>query len=91
MSSGEFDLRTRLLGGGADFVSPEATCSRAKCAATAETRIEWRNPRIHAEDRIKIWLACAEHLDFLLGFLKSRNFPVRLHSVDDDVDEEPIV
>ncbi|WP_399521785.1 hypothetical protein [uncultured Gulosibacter sp.] len=87
MSSGEFDLRTRI---GMEAFAPEATCSRAKCEAAATRRIEWRNPRIHSEDRIKIWLTCDEHLEFLLGFLKSRGFPVRLHAVDDPVNEEPI-
>lgn len=89
MSIGEFDLRARLRGQAAPY-SPALRCSRANCEARAARRIEWRNPRIHADDRIKIWLACDEHFDFLLGFLVSRDFPVRVHDAADDVDVEPI-
>ena len=46
--------------------------------------------RIHDADRVKIWLACGEHLEFLLGFLESRRFPVCLARIDDPVNEEPI-
>ncbi|MFC4244682.1 hypothetical protein ACFOYW_15010 [Gryllotalpicola reticulitermitis] len=52
------------------------TCSRAGCRATAVWRIDWRNPKIHTAERGKTWLACAEHRDFLYGFLDSRGFPV---------------
>ena len=48
------------------------TCSRAGCRETASWRIEWRNPRIHSEDRVKVWLACEEHVDFLREFLAAR-------------------
>lgn len=53
------------------------TCSRAECQATAEWAIEWRNPKIHSTDRIKTWLACTEHAEYLRSFLRARNFPVR--------------
>lgn len=89
MSSGEFDLRGRLAG----YLPQESsvpTCSRASCDLTAVSRIEWRNPRIHGEERIKIWLACTEHQEFLLAFLNSRDFPVRVHDIHDPVDEAPI-
>lgn len=52
------------------------TCSRAGCRDTAVWRIEWRNPRIHAADRVKVWLACAEHIDYLRDFLGARDFPL---------------
>ena len=51
-------------------------CSRAQCRAAATWRIDWRNPRIHAEDRRKTWLACDEHVDFLRDFLDARDFPL---------------
>lgn len=51
-------------------------CSRAGCRAGAVWTVAWRNPRIHAADRVKTWLACAEHRDFLEGYLTSRGFPV---------------
>ena len=89
MSSGEFDLRSRLRAGQGAF-APETSCSRAKCQRAATHRIEWRNPRIHEPDRIKIWLACGEHLEFLLGFLESRDFPLRVVPVNAPVDEAPI-
>jgi hypothetical protein len=53
-----------------------ATCSRAGCRQDATWRIDWRNPRIHSEDRRKTWLACDEHVEFLRGFLASRDFPL---------------
>ena len=89
MSSGEFDLRMRL-GAGFGAFAPEVSCSRAKCTNPATMRLEWRNPHIHDADRIKIWLACDEHVDFLLGFLEARDFPLRVVPVDAPVNEEPI-
>ena len=59
------------------FQEPEQfTCSRAGCLATAGWRIEWRNPKIHTEDRVKVWLACDEHRGYLSDFLAARDFPV---------------
>ena len=51
-------------------------CSRAGCRLIATIRLEWRNPRIHDADRTKVWLACAEHRDYLTRFLRDRDFPV---------------
>lgn len=60
------------------FTDPEQfTCSRAGCTAVAGWRIEWRNPKIHSEDRVKVWLACDEHREYLSEFLAARDFPVR--------------
>jgi hypothetical protein len=65
------------------FGEPEAlTCSRANCRETAVWRIEWRNPKIHSEDRVKVWLACDEHVDFLREFLAAREFPLRVVPVE---------
>lgn len=55
-------------------------CSRAECRAVATSEIVWRNPRIHAEGREKIWLACDEHRDFLYEYLRSRDFPVTVRA-----------
>jgi hypothetical protein len=57
-------------------------CSRAGCRSVATQRIEWRNPRIHAGDRRKIWLACDEHVGTLSEFLLARAFPVEVHPVE---------
>ncbi|MBC6494893.1 MULTISPECIES: hypothetical protein [Microbacterium] len=51
-------------------------CSRAGCRSAATTQVVWRNPRIHAADREKIWLACDEHVSFLHDYLAARDFPV---------------
>ncbi|MBC7724487.1 MAG: hypothetical protein H7146_07035 [Burkholderiaceae bacterium] len=52
------------------------TCSRAQCGGAAAWNINWRNPRIHGIDRVKVWLACDEHRDFLRDYLDTRGFPV---------------
>lgn len=57
------------------------TCSRAGCRQGARWRVQWRNPRIHAADRVKVWLACDEHVDFLRDFLSARDFPVTVSDV----------
>jgi hypothetical protein len=44
----------------------------------AAWRIEWRNPRIHAEDRRKTWVACDEHVGYLRDFLAARDFPLEV-------------
>jgi hypothetical protein len=51
-------------------------CSRAGCRAEATHSINWRNPRIHTADRVKVWVACDEHVDFLREFLLARDFPL---------------
>lgn len=61
-------------------VEPEKICSRARCHEVATHRILWRNPRIHAEGRRKVWLACDEHVGFLGDYLRSRDFPVTVEA-----------
>jgi hypothetical protein len=67
--------------------SVEAKCSRAGCREPASWNVNWRNPRIHTEDRIKIWLACDEHRDYLRDYLASRDFPVTVTSFSDGLAE----
>ena len=67
---------------GAGQAPERLTCSRAGCLERAIWRIEWRNPKIHAEDRVKIWLACDEHVESLREFLAARQFPVRVVAAD---------
>lgn len=50
------------------------TCSARSCRRAAEFDLQWRNPRIHGEDRRKHWLACPEHRDSLAAFLSARGF-----------------
>lgn len=47
-------------------------CSRRGCRQDAAWRLEWNNPRIHAPERRKTWLACADHRDWLQEYLTSR-------------------
>jgi hypothetical protein len=51
-------------------------CARANCTSDASWQVNWRNPRIHSLDRIKVWVACDEHVEFLRDYLASRSFPV---------------
>jgi hypothetical protein len=51
-------------------------CSRAGCASPATATVNWRNPRIHTPDRVKVWLACDEHTAYLRDYLEARDFPV---------------
>ena len=69
-----------MIGFDDDLDTPR--CSRAGCREDAQWRIDWRNPRIHAADRIKTWLACPEHVDYLREFLASRDFPVAAIALD---------
>lgn len=73
---------------GAD-ASPGARCSRAGCTNSAVARVNWRNPRIHPETRVKVWFACAEHSDFLHDYLQSRSFPVIVTGIDEAVSVVP--
>jgi hypothetical protein len=49
-------------------------CSRRGCRAAATIDLRWRNPRIHDESRVKHWLSCDEHADYLAEFLSLRGF-----------------
>ena len=60
----------------------EQSCSRAGCSAPASKRIDWRNPRIHTGDRVKTWLACDEHVDYLRDFLAAREFPLTVSDLE---------
>jgi len=58
--------------------SEQPICSRAGCRAPATHSVVWRNPRIHAPDRRKVWLACDEHAPYLRDYLAARSFPVEV-------------
>lgn len=61
-------------------------CSRAGCQQRAQVALNWRNPKIHREDRVKTWLACEEHRDYLTEFLRARSFPVWTEPVKEEDD-----
>lgn len=54
----------------------DAQCSAAGCRNPAAWRVNWRNPRIHPADRVKVWLACETHRADLADYLGTRGFPV---------------
>ena len=64
-------------------------CSAAGCTEAALYRVNWRNPRIHTPDRVKVWLACAEHRDTLRDYLATRGFPVAVTDADVELDRVP--
>lgn len=66
-----------------------ATCSRAGCGDAAAWNVQWRNPRIHGPERVKVWLACDAHQDFLRDYLASRGFPVAVTPLDERLDRLP--
>lgn len=66
------------LGAPLDTVS----CSRAGCRETASWRIDWRNPRLHTAERVKTWLGCNDHVDFLREFLAARDFPLEVRPLE---------
>lgn len=51
---------------------PGLTCSARGCRAEARWGLRWNNPRLHAPERRKVWLACEEHRSTLGDFLSSR-------------------
>ncbi|MGN6503465.1 MAG: hypothetical protein ACTHKX_11270 [Pseudolysinimonas sp.] len=64
-------------------------CSSAGCSAAAAWRVNWRNPRIHTSDRVKVWLACDEHRASLNDYLATRGFPVLVSPLEQPVDLVP--
>ncbi|HEX4056983.1 MAG TPA: hypothetical protein VHX87_01545 [Galbitalea sp.] len=65
------------------------TCSRAECPEPATFTVNWRNPKIHSSDRVKVWHACAAHVDYLHEYLATRGFPVVVAPLGTPVDVIP--
>ena len=64
-----------LLGSLSQDAHPEyAKCSRKGCQQAAEFQLLWNNPKVHAPERRKIWLACSEHVGWLENYLREREF-----------------
>jgi hypothetical protein len=55
-------------------VSAAIVCSARGCRRDARWQLRWRNPRLHTEDRRKVWTACDEHRESLGDFLSARGF-----------------
>ncbi len=67
----------------------EPICSRAECRGAATWNINWRNPRIHGPERVKVWLACDDHRDFLRDYLAARDFPVAVTPLGESLARVP--
>jgi hypothetical protein len=49
-------------------------CSARGCRAPASYALVWNNPKVHAPEREKTWVACEEHRQSLAAFLDLRGF-----------------
>ena len=61
----------------------ELVCSGKGCRAEAVWAVLWRNPKIHAPERRKVWLACDDHREHLENFLDLRGFRIDTVPVDE--------
>jgi hypothetical protein len=52
--------------------------------AAAVYLIDWANPMIHCGERKKTWAACQEHREYLVEFVRARNFFLELRTVKTD-------
>lgn len=64
-------------------------CSRAGCTADAAWNVNWRNPKIHGAERVKVWLACDEHREYLSQYLAARDFPVLVTALAEPIERLP--
>ena len=56
----------------------EVVCSAKGCRAAARHVLVWNNPRLHAPEREKTWVACDEHEPTLGQHLDVRGFLKRV-------------
>ncbi|SNC59659.1 hypothetical protein SAMN05445756_0112 [Kytococcus aerolatus] len=63
-------------------------CSATGCRATPPHALVWNNPRVHAPERRKVWLACDEHRERLTSFLDLRGFLREAIPCDDLTEED---
>jgi hypothetical protein len=49
-------------------------CSAKGCRSAAAWAHLWNNPKLHAPERRKVWLACEEHRVSLGDYLSVRGF-----------------
>jgi hypothetical protein len=57
-------------------------CSARACRSEAVWSLLWNNPKLHAPDRRKSWLACEEHRQTLADFLAARGFLRAVEALD---------
>ena len=65
------------------FGETAVRCSASGCNDAANWRVNWRNPRIHSADRVKVWLACDAHRRTLDDYLTTRGFPTIVTALDE--------
>lgn len=53
-------------------------CSAKGCRRDAAYGVVWNNPKVHASDRRKVWLACPDHRESLSGFVSLRGFLIEV-------------
>ncbi|MEJ5867838.1 hypothetical protein WDV85_08825 [Pseudokineococcus sp. 5B2Z-1] len=58
-------------------------CSARGCRAPAAWGLRWNNPRLHAPERRKTWLACSDHREHLSTHLAERSFLREVVAVDE--------
>jgi hypothetical protein len=56
------------------FEGHTVVCSAKGCHVKAAYGLLWNNPKLHAPERRKTWLACEKHTDPLSAFLSERGF-----------------
>jgi hypothetical protein len=49
--------------------------------AVASVELLWRNPKVHAADRVKTWLSCPDHQQYLVDYLQVRGFFLGLKEI----------
>ncbi len=78
-----------MIGGFLGSGDPGSRCSSSGCTADAMWRVNWRNPRIHGPERVKVWLACDDHREHLGQYLATRGFPVVVTPLAEPVESVP--
>jgi len=71
------------------FGETAVRCSAAGCRGEASWRVNWRNPRVHTADRVKVWMACDAHRVSLSDYLSGRGMPVLVSERDTPVERVP--
>ena len=62
-------------------MSDPVVCSARDCRAPASYALVWNNPKVHAPEREKTWVACEEHRQSLADFLDLRGFLRRVEAL----------
>ncbi|MGB8383895.1 MAG: hypothetical protein WCG47_22050 [Dermatophilaceae bacterium] len=62
-------------------MSDPVVCSARGCRAPASYALVWNNPKVHASEREKTWVACEEHRQSLADFLDLRGFLRRVEAL----------